>query len=539
MEFNSSIQEIEIDVLDKRFGAKGNGTFDDTAAIQAAINYASSIGGGTVILRGIHLINRTLILLTNVSLETKRAIIKSTSKNPLINIPPCSKNIRISGITFDYEEANSNTAILVNENVKNIGFNNLKFLNFKNLDPDIQQNVIRLKTGVSGYIFNLSFRNIKTIGNGKIMDGGGAGSCIRTDSSGVNNPENYNLIIDTIDVEDCHNINQDGDIIIEDFDPIQFQHYSDVSGLIILTNVRAKNFSKRLIKIQGDGVNIDNIIAECTTYVPWLIASMGKNCNISNINAKGNIKTCIEFLNSDYVNVNNIHVKSTYIGANVTDNLFNFYNSSNINITNVTGKGYGGFLFYGNVTKNIYINNINLEVDAQFLFMQNRNAENIEYADSEITNISFDRVTAKILLTSYKTALFAIEGLKSANPISNVSFRNLNIVANQAYAYGLLRIRNVRDMFFDNINIENISTLLNPALVTLEGYASVEFRRLLIDGIPTHKEIVQSNDSELLLVRSKITNVHLNGPNTKLELEKTPAKVSYALSATSAQTIIS
>lgn len=537
--FSSSAQETEIHVLDKRFGAKGNGIIDDGDAIQTAINYASSIGGATVILEGKYLVNRTLTLLTNVWVKAKRAIIKSNSTNPLFNIPSNSKNIIISGLTFDYEEANSNIAILVNENVTSFELSRLKFRNFKNNNPNVQQNVLRLKTGISGNISNISFKNIKSIGNGKIMDGGGAGSCIRTDSSGVIDLRNYNLQIDTIDLEDCYNVDKDGNIIIEDFDPIQFQHYSDVSGLINLTNVRAKNFSKRLIKIQGDGVNISNVIAESDTYVPWLIASMAKDCNISNITAKGNIKTSIDFLNSSYVNVNNIHIKSTYIGTNVTDNLFNFYNSSNINITNVTGKGYGGFLFYGNVTENIYINNIDLEVAAQFLFMQNRNAENTEYIDSKIGNIRFGNITAKIPLTSYKTALFAIEGLKNINPISGISFRDLKIIANQAYPYGLLRIRDTKDVYFDNLNIENNSILKNPTLITLEGDTAIEFRKLLIKGTPTSREIVQGDKTELVLARSKINNVHLNGPNTKLELEKTPAIVSYALSATSSQTIIS
>jgi hypothetical protein len=62
------LNEIVISV--KSYGAKGDGVTDDTQAIQNAINYLNSIGGGTLFFpKGLYLITSTLILYAKIILE--------------------------------------------------------------------------------------------------------------------------------------------------------------------------------------------------------------------------------------------------------------------------------------------------------------------------------------------------------------------------------------------------------------------------------------------------------------------------------------
>jgi hypothetical protein len=521
----------------KSYGAKGDMTTDDTTFIQNAVNDVSAQGGGTVYLMRKHLINGTISVPSNITIKSlTQTTIKSTSTNAVFSFQANADNVGIEGVKWDYGSTNSNYAIYVYENVTNIKLKNLKFKNFYNGNPTVQQNVVHLKTGITGSIDDLSFSNIKSIGNGTITDNGGAGRCIRTDYFGVSVYKNYSLNINNIRIDDCYNVDSNGNMIIEDFDPIHFQHFSYVDGFINLSNVTAKNFSKRLIKIQGDGVNISNINAESTIYVPWLIAAMAKNTNISGIVAKGNIKTVVEFLDANNVNVSNVQINSSYVGSTVYDNLFNIYNSSNINISQVSGNGYGGFLIYGNTSENISVDKVNLTLSAQILFVQDRNADNTAYTTGKISNINFTRVSFKVLSTTYNSPLFDINGLGSVNPIQQLQFRDMRLSTNQYYSFGMLRVKNATDVFFDNLYIENNSALSNPTLVSLDGNATVQMRKLSIKGTATTKEVYVLTSANLLLTRSSITNALLSTTATKLELEKTPnVTMTYSSGATSAQ----
>jgi hypothetical protein len=527
----------EIATTVKQYNAYCDGTHDDTTFIQNAINDVASKGGGTVYLLPNHLVNGTISIPSNIAIRAlTRTTIKSTSNNSGFTIPANSDNVTIEGITFDYGSTNASTAVYVYENVTNLKLENLRFKNMYNSDPTVGLKVIHLRTGVTGLLNNLVFYNIKGVGNGTITDNGGSINCINTDNFGVTVFNNFNLIISNVRFDTIYNVDGNGNPIIEDSDMIHFNHGTSVDGIINVSNVTARNINKRVIKIQGQGVNINNVIVEGTIEIPWVIAAMSNNANISNVVVKGNVNRVIEFLDATNVNVNNVQVNSNYAGTIVYDNLFNIYDSSNINISQVSGTGYGGFLIYGNNTKNITVDKVNLNLSAQFLFIQDRNSAGTGYTGGVISNINFTRCSFTLTSTTYNSVLFDINGTGSVNPIQQIQFRDLRITANQLYQFGLIRVKNATDVLFENPYIVNNSALTNPTLFIINGNTTVQLRKIGISGTATTAQFQVFDTASVLVTRSTISNALLSGTTCKLELEKTPnVTMTYSSSATSAQ----
>jgi hypothetical protein len=530
-------QMADIATTAKKYNAYCDGTHDDTVFIQNAVNDVSSKGGGVVYLLPNHLINGTISIPSNIAIRAlTRTTIKSTSNNSGFTIPANSDNVTIEGITFDYGSTNASTAVYVYENVTNLKLENLRFKNMYNSDSTVGLKVIHLRTGVTGLLNNLVFYNIKGVGNGTITDNGGSINCINTDNFGVTVFNNFNLIISNVRFDTIYNVDGNGNPIIEDSDMIHFNHGTSVDGIINVSNVTARNINKRVIKIQGQGVNINNVIVEGTIEIPWVIAAMSNNANISNVVVKGNVNRVIEFLDATNVNVNNVQVNSNYAGTIVYDNLFNIYDSSNINISQVSGTGYGGFLIYGNNTKNITVDKVNLNLSAQFLFIQDRNSAGTGYTGGVISNINFTRCSFTLTSTTYNSVLFDINGTGSVNPIQQLQFRDLRITANQLYQFGLIRVKNATDVLFENPYIVNNSALTNPTLFIINGNTTVQLRKIGISGTATTAQFQVFDTASVLVTRSTISNALLSGTTCKLELEKTPnVTMAYSSSATSAQ----
>lgn len=84
----------------KRFGAKGNGVTDDTAAIQRAIRATRS--GTLVFPKGTYLLSKTLTLEPNVTYKGEgAAILKGDGHFWLMQMPQTTLNVTITGLTFD------------------------------------------------------------------------------------------------------------------------------------------------------------------------------------------------------------------------------------------------------------------------------------------------------------------------------------------------------------------------------------------------------------------------------------------------------
>ncbi|HEX6547079.1 MAG TPA: glycosyl hydrolase family 28-related protein [Bryobacteraceae bacterium] len=84
----------------KRFGAKGDGITDDTAAIQRAIRATRS--GTLVFPKGTYLLSSTLTLEPNVTYKGEgQAILKGNGYFWLMQMPRMTMNLTITGLTFD------------------------------------------------------------------------------------------------------------------------------------------------------------------------------------------------------------------------------------------------------------------------------------------------------------------------------------------------------------------------------------------------------------------------------------------------------
>lgn len=107
--------EQGINIKSKRFGAKGDGISDDSSAIQNAIDYAHSIGGGFVLIPlGVYAISKTIKLKSNVRLmgQGRKSIIKSISSITLISLyDDNTYKTGISDVYLDGNEGNSKCGI--------------------------------------------------------------------------------------------------------------------------------------------------------------------------------------------------------------------------------------------------------------------------------------------------------------------------------------------------------------------------------------------------------------------------------------------
>lgn len=99
-----------VDVKDPAFGAKGDGVTDDTAAIQAAINYAASIGALLWLPQGTFIVSAAINLTSNTHIAGVGEIkLKDNCTPKPADILRCNtaSNVTLSGITVNANRQNN------------------------------------------------------------------------------------------------------------------------------------------------------------------------------------------------------------------------------------------------------------------------------------------------------------------------------------------------------------------------------------------------------------------------------------------------
>ena len=158
------INGAPINVLD--YGAVGDGVADDTAAIQAAIDYAHSLStGGLVYFNGTFKITSTLTIGGRVHLTGPAVISQATSNTPMIKVnkDTFNANWSITNLNLEYAtqqtSANTNARALVLSEANKLSY----LFNVDNVTISKAYRGIDAPEEVGSFAFLATFNNVNII----------------------------------------------------------------------------------------------------------------------------------------------------------------------------------------------------------------------------------------------------------------------------------------------------------------------------------------------------------------------------------------
>lgn len=405
------------------------------------------------------------------------------------NNSDCFKNygkLIIKDINFDGNL--DKCTVIRNYDGSEFKINDCYFSNFINDDNTSQTHIIFNYSGSKSNIEGCDFENIKQRGDSTTGNFAGAGSCILVEDLTDYNAINKTLLnVNNCYFKNCYNINENDNLMTDDFDAIKIQNDKDVNeNHIIITNIKGYNVSKRLIKIQSNNVEVNNVelYNDDTISANSVIQVEYNNHNISNVKGYGKlISRVIEIINAEYVNISNIIFENL---ANSSANLNALFlisgGSSNINISNGVGKNTScGITIYGN-NKNINIENIVCESIYKALFIRTRSLS-VTSPESgyDIENINFNNCLFKTTGSSNES-FFDITQLNS-NIIENINFINSKLeITNPVYENGCILLT------------ANTTKFENFKLIVKDGNTSVaQFRSTLGKHNLNNVDIINEN----------------------------------------------
>lgn len=241
----------------RQFGAKGNGTTDDTNSITSALNNSKNIDFPY----GTYLVSSTIILPVfshKLNIFSKDNATVKVVLGSSIDFLRINSKFSISGIKFDFNNGFVRYGFTVAASSETAEFVDCVFKNVLDADSTtgtIILNITSQDTNVS--LKNLSFINMKKRGNLNVTDAAGSLNCIYI----TNNTNKTIADIDTINASEIHNIDSLGNIIYEDTAVIYIATgSSDSYNTINITNINGYNFGKRLLKIHASNVFISNVV---------------------------------------------------------------------------------------------------------------------------------------------------------------------------------------------------------------------------------------------------------------------------------------
>lgn len=429
---------------------------------------------------------------------------------------------------------NNSMTILKGANLSKTLINNCNFLNFYEKDKTRQTHIIFTTAGSYSRILNCNFENIKQCGNGVETDYGGSASCILSQYD-KNNPTNNETIcvVNNCTFKNNYNVNEQGEIIVEDFDNIKFAVDTNLNekNMFIVSNITSYNSGKRVVKAQTNNVIINNINCYCDNFQMLCIFSLfNNNHNVSNIYGKlYNASKAFECLSNENCNISNINVENIYNGE---ENIYNtcaiISNGKNCNFDNLNIKGFSTGITIWDNTENLKFNNCNFQSIYSSIYIYTRTSSDYNPSTGiSLLNIYFNNCNF-LCDGETKNSIFNISSNNDNNFIDYINFTNCNFKALKTnYLYGTFNINSLNAIlencyFIFNNNNDNIYNLVSTKtklklinclfknLNNTPKIVSSGNSRFYVDKLITNSNIQISGDSKMIIQYSSYNGISGN-----------------------------
>ncbi|PAF31853.1 right-handed parallel beta-helix repeat-containing protein [Paenibacillus sp. 7516] len=302
----------------KNFGAIGDGVTDDTISIQAAIDAASTAGGGTVYFPPLgtdeHYIVSSILIPSDINLQGSKGSRIKQINDPdlgnLVQIATGAKNIKVDGLELDANKSNGSTG-------HGIGFSaNVS-------EVIISNNIVRNATIDCIHTEDGNF-NVKIINN-SCFDAGRIGIAMNGNSKNIFVSGNFcsgsfNSGINVIGTGDGVSIIGN---IVDGAGDDGITGYGNLQKDLLIDGNIIRNVSNNGIHIGGNGVFIsDNVISNCGNrgiYFANSPLTTGENVTISgnSIDTVTNLHG-IEILQCDNISIVGNSIFRVLVGRSIT-----------------------------------------------------------------------------------------------------------------------------------------------------------------------------------------------------------------------------
>lgn len=378
---------------------------------------------------------------------------------------------------------------------------NSKFLNFKHIGVPKECIIFDIENGSKSYFNNIEINNIKTKGNGTVTDGIGSQRFIRTKSNQNDVDVMGTTVIKNIFINDFYNIDNNGNPVTEDSDPIVFQHGVKMFHNAIIENVKGKNIGKRVIKVQSPNVSINNIYLNNKNFTGEVTAiSIQRNVTnvvVDGLEVQGNFieSRAVETFDCENIIISNItlNVRSLKTQSGCAF----IIGGKNIKLNNIKGN-VGGFLtFINEGTQNITVENVDLNVEYYSIYYG-------DYENGLKANFKFNNVNL-----NYRDSSFPFQCVifrNGTNIIHDVYFNNSSFKLLNSYNYGVLSLIYCDNFYFINCNLDTKSIGYG---VYLNNSTNIVINNTSIDKLT-------NNIANCYLINSKIDYIESISNNNKI-----------------------